>query len=269
MGIKLGNLDISSFKVGSVDCTIYLGETLVFEPTQPTPSLKFSASYSDGTSYSEECDGDSTLTSATTKPSGYEASGMTSAVVGNCVTSINNKAFQRCTSLSSVTIPSSVTNIGSYAFSNCSSVINIEIPSGITNINGNTFYNCKSLTSITIPSSVTSIGMSSFAGCTSLSSVTIPSSVTSIGGQAFANCSGLTNCIIGSGVTSIGIWGFQNCTSLSSIIIESTTPPTLELNAFQNTNNCPIYVPAASVDAFKSASGWSDYTSRLQAIPNS
>lgn len=40
MGVKLGTLDISSFKVGSGDCTVYLGETLLYSgdtPTPPTP----------------------------------------------------------------------------------------------------------------------------------------------------------------------------------------------------------------------------------------
>ena len=31
--IKIGNLDISAFKVGSDDCKIYLGDTLLY-PTQ-------------------------------------------------------------------------------------------------------------------------------------------------------------------------------------------------------------------------------------------
>ena len=42
MGVKIGNLDISSFKVGGSDCSIYLGTTLVYsggtqtcEPTNP------------------------------------------------------------------------------------------------------------------------------------------------------------------------------------------------------------------------------------------
>ena len=50
MGIKLGNLDISSFKVGSGDCSIYLGETLLYSgdtPTPPTPSYDW-VSYSAG-----------------------------------------------------------------------------------------------------------------------------------------------------------------------------------------------------------------------------
>jgi len=38
-------------------------------------------------------------------------------------------------------------------------------------------------------------------------------------------------------------------------------------NAFYATNNCPIYVPAASVNAYKTATNWKSYASRIQAIP--
>lgn len=33
--IKIGNLDISSFKVGSDDCKVYLGDTLLYPQSQP------------------------------------------------------------------------------------------------------------------------------------------------------------------------------------------------------------------------------------------
>ena len=36
---------------------------------------------------------------------------------------------------------------------------------------------------------------------------------------------------------------------------------------FNYTNDCPIYVPAGSVDVYKDAEGWSEYASRIQAIP--
>jgi len=44
-----------------------------------------------------------------------------------------------------------------------------------------------------------------------------------------------------------------------------TTPPLGGSSMFDLTR-CPIYVPAGSVDAYKSAEFWSDYASRIQAI---
>ena len=39
--MKIGNLDISSFKVGSDDCKVYLGDTLLYPSTPPTPTLQW------------------------------------------------------------------------------------------------------------------------------------------------------------------------------------------------------------------------------------
>lgn len=41
--IKIGNLDISAFKVGSSDCKVYLGSTLLYSggTTPPTPTLQW------------------------------------------------------------------------------------------------------------------------------------------------------------------------------------------------------------------------------------
>ena len=47
MSVKLGTLDIQ-FKVGSADCTVYLGETLIYSgdtPTPPTPTPSYSGQY--------------------------------------------------------------------------------------------------------------------------------------------------------------------------------------------------------------------------------
>ena len=49
MGIKLGNLDISSFKVGGADCSIYLGDTKLCPSEEPTPTPTYHwVSYSEG-----------------------------------------------------------------------------------------------------------------------------------------------------------------------------------------------------------------------------
>ncbi len=192
---------------------------------------------------------------------------LTSAAIKSGVTSIGISAFKGCNSLSSITIPNSVTSIGNYAFNSCTSLKSITIPDNVTSIGNYSFQNCTSLTSITIPIGVTSIGAYAFTYCTSLKSITIPDNVTSIGNNAFNNCISLSSIEIPNSVTSIGDRAFSNCKSLSSITVNAATPPTLGKNVFNNTNDRPIYVPAASVDAYKSATNWSEYASRIQAIP--
>lgn len=147
-------------------------------------------------------------------------------------------------------------------------ITSIDIPSGTTTIGSNAFYSCISLTSVTIPDSVTSIGDYAFYSCSALTSITIPSSVTSIGINAFRSCRSLTSITIPSGVTSIGTNAFNYCSGLTSVTVEATTPPTLGgAGVFNNTNECPIYVPASSLNAYKTATGWSTYASRIQAMP--
>lgn len=191
---------------------------------------------------------------------------LTSVTIPNSVTSIGEGAFQNCTSLTSVTIPNSVTSIGNSAFGSCSSLTDVIIGNSVTSIGNYAFESCEALASITIPDSVTSIGYGTFKACTALTSITIPNSVTEIGGGAFATCSGLTNVTIPNSVTSISEFAFSGCTSLTNVTIEATTPPTIGAEVFRSTD-CPIYVPAQSVDTYKAASGWSSYASRIQAIP--
>ena len=147
-------------------------------------------------------------------------------------TSIGERAFASCYSLTSIDIPNSVTSIGDYAFNSCTSLTTVNIPSGVTSIGERAFAGCYSLTSIDLPSSVTSIGERAFSYCSSLTSIDIPSGVTSIGTSAFTSCSGITSCTIGSGVISIGYSAFYNCYSLTSITSNAMTAPTIQSDTF-------------------------------------
>ena len=216
-------------------------------PTPPSFDGKVRLTYSNGEVYEVPADGNTTLTSTEVYGGSMNKSYIVSAEVGTAVTSIGNQAFTQCRGMTTCTIGS-----------------------GVTSIDSSAFQSCTSLTSVTIPSGVTSIGDYAFQNCTSLTSVTIPSGVTSIGNCAFGSCSSLTSINISSGVTSIGYYAFSGCSSLTSVTIEAITPPTLQVklwfDAFSGTN-CIIYVPAESVDTYKSASRWSSYANRIQAIP--
>ena len=206
----------------------------------------------------------------------YGCTSLTSMTIPNSVTTIGRSAFQQCTSLTSMTIPSSVTSIGERAFSNCSGLTSIVVDSSNTVYDSRNDCNAIIVTSTNILisgckntiilDSVTSIGSYAFGGCRGLTSITIPNSVTSIDFWAFSNCSSLTSMTIPSSVTSIGSSAFFQCSGLTSVTIEATTPPTLGDSTFNSTNDCPIYVPAASVDVYKAAENWSTYASRIQAM---
>jgi hypothetical protein len=80
----------------------------------------------------------------------YAPEGITGAIIiPNTVNSIENGAFQCCTSLTSVTIPNSVNSIGSAAFDECTNLTSVTIGSGVTSIGNWAFRDCTNLTSIT------------------------------------------------------------------------------------------------------------------------
>lgn len=87
-----------------------------------------------------------------------------------------------------------------------------------------------------------------------------------IGDNAFNNNYDLVSITIPNSVTSIGSFAFDNCGRLHSITIYATTPPSLGSGAFDNSNDCPIFVPSESYDLYQFDEGWSTYHYRLQRI---
>ena len=192
---------------------------------------------------------------------------LTSVSIPENVTSIGNSAFENCSSLISITIPDSVTSIGSLAFAECTSLTSAVIPESVTSIGSFAFYRCTSLTSVVIPKSVTTIEVEVFSLCTKLTSVVIPEGVTSIEGKAFYMCRSLSSVVIPESVTSIGGYAFWSCSSLTSIYCRPSIPPTAGNKSMFESSYCPIYVPAGSVEAYKTAHLWNTYADRIQAIP--
>ena len=51
MGIKLGNIDAKYIKLGVADCSIYLGDTLLYPQSKPQPIVRYAVTDDISTSY--------------------------------------------------------------------------------------------------------------------------------------------------------------------------------------------------------------------------
>ena len=194
-------------------------------------------------------------------------SSLTSISVPGCFKSISTGTFKDCSNLSNVSLMMYIESIGDWAFAGCTSIAAIDIPYATKQIGESSFEGCTGLTRISFAPVLQTIGKNAFAGCTGVATITIPSNVNSIVESAFSGCTSLTSVEI-QGYLTMGPKVFENCTSLTTVTIRSTTPPVGNIgDIFKGCNNLTyIYVPAESVDAYKSSSAWKSYAKYITAI---
>lgn len=229
----------------------------------------------------------------------YSCSKLTSVNFPAC-RSIGSSAFQNCRSLTGTKFPV-CTSIGIAAFQNCTQLTSVNFPA-CTRIETSAFYYCSSSLSYVNFPACSYIGTAAFDTCRSLTSVNFPaceyidryafqycSSLTdidfpvcmSIGYSTFRNCSSLTSAEFGSSISRtinarIYSAAFTNCSKLTTLKLHWLSVATLSnANAFTSTPMSvstltgtwgSIYVPASLVDAYKSATNWAAYASRITAL---
>jgi hypothetical protein len=141
----------------------------------------------------------------------------------------------------------------------------VLLQEGITSISPKLFYRNSNITSVILPSTMSSTGSEGFRQITNLTYVYIPEGVKTIDWSCFRGCTRLPSITLPSTITAIANYAFSDCSSLASMTVLATTPPTLGTSALPSASQFQaIYVPAASVDAYKTA--WSNYASVIQAI---
>lgn len=191
------------------------------------------------------------------------------AELGNGMSGINSYAYQKFYALTSVKILDGVTSIGDYAFQYCYALTSVEISNGVKNIRPYAFQYCYALEKIEIPNGVKNIWGDTFRCCYALSSVKIPNSVTDISSNAFRSCTSLTKIEFPNSVKSIYSGAFQDCSNIKVCDFTShTSVPTLgSANVFNDIPaDCEIRVPMALVDAWKSATNWSNYEANIVGV---
>lgn len=115
-----------------------------------------------------------------------KSTALTSIVLPNTVTNIQDSAFKNCTSLASVTMKNNVTKIGSYAFYNCDTLTTVNIPDSVTRIDSYAFSGSDALATVNFGAGLTEIGSYAFDLCQSLNKVVLPYSLTKINNNAFS-----------------------------------------------------------------------------------
>jgi hypothetical protein len=159
-----------------------------------------------------------------------------SVELGN-ISTIGNYAFRRCSNLKTIQMSNTVKSIGSYAFAESGLQGTITIPEGVTIINEATFYNTQ-IDTINLPDSIQEIKSWAFEACRKLTSIDIPKNVNVINNGAFSN------------------------SGIETMILRNPTPPTLVGTIPATT----IYVPADSVEAYKSHTNWAKYADKILPI---
>lgn len=134
--------------------------------------------------------------------------------------------------------------------------------------------NYSQMTDVEVGGCVSSVGVGAFSGL-SLSSVTVEEGVTTIQGQAFRYNANMKSVDLPSTLTSIANYAFQiptgsTATQWDTMIVRATTPPTIYSSSIQHNNSAGvpfrIFVPDASVDTYKSANIWSNFSSNIKAL---
>ena len=241
--INIGNYEVSSFKVGSSDCKIYLGDTLLYPKT---PSYKLILTYNDSTEYKIECDGTTALTASEVSGGSKPSSAITSAVVNACGQAsfkIDANAFYGCSGMTAITLDNAITTIGNQSFMGCSGLTSFTFPTNLKQIESSCFRLCNQITNINVPSGVTYLGSGCFADMAALTAATIPATVTGTSTNLFLRDAALNN-----------------------VHFLGTTAPALGLDAFKNTGIQKIYIPDCDCyDSYAATAGMSGYTGYIYA----
>ena len=167
-----------------------------------------------------------------------------------------------------INLDNSASFVESSAFMNDKKIQTVNLPYA-TIVRNYAFRSCVSLTQVSLPV-CSRIGDNTFRSCVSLTQISLPM-CSYIGNNAFSQCFVLTQANLPM-CSNIGDNAFRNCISLSIITIGYSSVCSLKTSStFYRTpiasGTGSIYVPTSLVDAYKSATNWSYFSTQIFPIP--
>ncbi len=121
---------------------------------------------------------------------------LTSVVIPDSITLIDDDAFENQTALTSIIVGKNVVTIGVSAFEGCTNLQTVIIGDATENIYAHAFDGCTALETVILGNNIKKIGGSAFEECTSLKTITIPASIEALGAWVFYGSS-VTNIYFG------------------------------------------------------------------------
>ena len=167
-----------------------------------------------------------------------------------------------------INLDNSASFVASDAFNGNTTIQTVNLPYA-TSVGSNAFFQCNTLKQVSL-TVCSYIGKSAFAYCQNLNQISLPV-CSYINDRTFYYCNALKQ--VGLPVCSyIGNNVFFNCYRLSIITIGYSSVCSLyDSNVFEETqitsSTGSIYVPASLVDAYKSATNWSYFSTQIFPIP--
>lgn len=211
-------------------------------------------------------------------------------IVGQRSSGYHN-CFNNCTSLVELGDTTNIEDLATGDFQK-TAITSIDLPKlnlhTTDSYTESIFNGCANLTSVNMPINET-IGINMFKDCNSLLYIKLPM-VKTLGRTCFPNdirkiilpnienypsntfyiyrSNTVLGVIIGDKITSIANEAFSGGYALQIryVVIKATTPPTCGTNILRYNRNPKIYVPDASVDAYKSTTGFDTYASHIYPI---
>ena len=181
---------------------------------------------------------------------------MTSIELPNSLTTIDEAAFRKCTSLTSVTLTSNLTSIGSQAFIGCSQLKEVR-------------YNVLDDLATYIQTDHPEIVIDNDCNCDfkyyqnnqEITSLKIPAGTTSIGKNVFQKYNGIQSLTFSPALTSINDLQFScDFTNLKSVYVGWQDP--IAAGTFYgdaDMSNCTLYVPQGTKNTFSKADVWKNF----------
>lgn len=170
----------------------------------------------------------------------------TLTAIDSNVTSIVAYACRGLSKIKTVNLPKA-TSIGTYAFYYCTSMTRFDAPA-VKTLNSYAFYNCSKLTYIIFPLA------------------------TSIPQNCFYSCGEIVKADFGA-AKSIAASAFAYCSAMNALILRRTDAICTLANTTNALKDTPIekgtgyvYVPAALVETYKTASNWATFAAQIRAI---